>query len=207
MDSIAVDTGVDRAGAEGEAMSEQTLWAGLDPGRTGGIAVIGKDSVATCALAKHSETEIADFLRQYASRISFATIEKVWMRPGDSPHVGILVQSYGCLRGLLAAFDIPRTEATPQKWQSKLGVPGDDKPALRQYMSQRYPGTRWTDAVSAAGCLAEYTRLTHTRIAIDNQRNGGRDHRWLQAGSVFAGDRDGAEISETAKALREFNET
>lgn len=185
-------------------MIERNLFCGIDPGRTGGIALIESRSCVTLSLGSSTETEIAAFLRSYASSITFATIERVWMRSGDSPNVGKLIESYGFLRGVLAAFNIPRTEVIPQKWQAKLGVPGDDKPALRQYIQQRYPAIRWTNGTAAAGCLAEYTRLVHTRIGRPASDDSERDHRGPGASSIFASDGDGEEISATTKALRAF---
>lgn len=187
-------------------MNERTLFLGCDPGRTGGAVIInGCGVVAVCDLSKHSESEIATFLREYAERIICATIERVWMRTGDHMNVGKLIESYGFLRGLLAAFDIPRQEVTPQKWQSKLGVPGDDKPALRQFMSQRYPGTRWSNATAAAGCLAHYTYITHTRIRRDDTGDGGGDNPDVLAAATGEAVHKAPE-TEVARQLREWRE-
>lgn len=189
-------------------MSERTLWCGLDAGKTGGIAVIlDSSTVATCSLERNTETEVAEFIRLYAPVIRFATIERVWMRTGDHMNVGKLIESYGFLRGLLAAFDIPRQEVTPQKWQGKLGVPGDDKTALRQFMSQRYPGTRWTNATAAAGCLAHYTYITHTRIRPSDGDHGGRDNSQPEAGNGATGEAvHKAPETAVARQLREWRE-
>lgn len=181
-----------------------TLFCGLDAGRKGGVALIGDGLVLTCSLGSSTEAEVAAFLKQYAPHIALAAVERVWGRLGDAPnHAGVLCQSYGFLRGLLTSMEIPFINPTPQKWQGKLGVHGDDKLALRQYMSQRCPTVRWTNGTSAAGCLAVYARLLH-------QRTSGRDHP--NADTAEEGHRtDGnlevqAPTTEASKAIREWSD-
>lgn len=190
--------------------ANRTLFMGCDPGVTGGIAIIGEGEIAAISLGTLTEREVSDFVRSYAPRTKAACVEKVWGRLGDTPKISPLFISYGFLRGLLNAYDISFTDPTPQKWQGFLGVPGDDKRALRQYMQQRYPAIRWTNATSAAGCLAQFARLQATRVAKNDQRDGRCDHGEPETGIVYEenGDRTTAAAAESAasEALREWRQ-
>ena len=47
--------------------------------------------------------------------------------------------SYGIVKGILAALDLPTTYVTPQVWQRRMGVPAGGKNASRLRVLQLFP--------------------------------------------------------------------
>jgi len=95
---------------------------GIDPGKTGGIAVI-HDEGAEAWRYPGDIMLAADLLREIRCRhrITLACIEKVASRPGQGVRsMFSFGQNYGAWLGMLAALGIPHVTATPQRWQKAV---------------------------------------------------------------------------------------
>lgn len=138
------------------------IYLGVDPGKSGAIAAIWDDGVPFVAHIKLKETEqdIAQFVGSFDQGHVRAVIERV----SSSPQQGVVSaftfgRSYGFLRGLLAAHQVPFTEVTPQKWQRAMGcLSGGDKNVTKARAQQLWPTLKLTHANSDAYLLAEYAR-------------------------------------------------
>jgi crossover junction endodeoxyribonuclease RuvC len=140
-------------------------YIGIDPGKSGGIAVISDDSGEGCetfAIAKMTETDIAATLMgaRPLEGSMFAYIEKVHAMPGQGvTSMFTFGQSYGFLRDCLISLGIPFEEATPRKWQAALGcLSGGDKNVTKARAQQLFPSVKVTHAIADALLIAEYCR-------------------------------------------------
>lgn len=100
------------------------IYLGLDPGSSGGIAMIDDSGEATAlSLVNKTEHDIAGFIETDPAAKYMAIIERV----GATPQMGVVSaftfgQAYGFVRGLLAAYRIPFEEVHPQSWQKEVGA-------------------------------------------------------------------------------------
>jgi hypothetical protein len=139
---------------------------GIDPGVGGGIACINDrtPTVNKFSMKDKTESEIFWFINGtiFGSE-ACAVIEKV----SSSPQMGVVSaftfgRSYGFLRGVLSALEIPYVEVRPQAWQKAMGcMTKGDKNKTKALAQQLYPGERVTHAVADALLLATYCRRHH----------------------------------------------
>ena len=108
----------------------KTIFIGIDPGKSGGIAHIN-------AINNYSETVpySNEALLQLCTDVFYGTadcqnvvccLEKVGAMPGQ----GVVSmfnfgQSVGYIKGVLEAFKIPYQEITPQKWKREFSLTSD----------------------------------------------------------------------------------
>jgi len=142
---------------------------GIDPGLSGAIAIIG-DSVTVTPLAKLTEHDAARHVA--ANTDAFAFIEKVGANRGPegrrqgASSMFTFGQSYGFLRGLLVALEIPFDEVLPQRWQQPFGLIRKNKNETTTQKKNRhkaksqslFPSVKITHAVADALLIAEYGR-------------------------------------------------
>ena len=134
---------------------------GLDPGKSGGIALVNEDGDhAVVHKVTDSERDLWLFFKEYSSEVQFAKLELVH----SSPQMGVRSAfsfggSYGFLRGILIASEIPFDEVRPQKWMKHLScLTGGDKNVTKRKAQQLFPKLKITHAVADALLIAEYCR-------------------------------------------------
>lgn len=119
---------------------------GVDPGVTGAIAFLDdaaqplkrrlvvhdmpaaktgvgvkRAEILEAALAQLVKREIADHLA--AGHKFLAAVEKVGAMPGQGvSSMFAFGQSYGVIRGVLAALELPVVLLSPKEWQGQLGI-------------------------------------------------------------------------------------
>jgi hypothetical protein len=106
-------------------MSIETV-AGIDPGASGGIAIISGDNIVQAFPIPKTEGDIALLFaeRIKPAGITYCVLEAVHSFPGQG-----VVSSFtfgrgvGLLVGLLMAHRIPFEEIPPRTWQKALGIP------------------------------------------------------------------------------------
>jgi Holliday junction resolvasome RuvABC endonuclease subunit len=150
-------------------------YIGIDPGKSGGIALIDDEAArsVTFKLEKATERDVADWLGAVIARdvsgysvLAAAVIEKV----ASTPQMGVCSaftfgKSYGFLRGLLIGAGIPFVEVTPQKWQKAMGcMSKGDKNVTKAKAQQLYPNEKITHATADALLLATYCRQNHAQL-------------------------------------------
>jgi crossover junction endodeoxyribonuclease RuvC len=141
--------------------NERDLYLGVDPGMSGGIALLHETGAIVHVQAMpETERDTAELLEEFASRVRFALIEKVTPMPkqglGSTWTFG---QHYGFLRGLLVVLRIPFDQVRPQVWQSELGCrTGGDKNVSKAKAQQLWPAQKITHAIADALLLAEHCR-------------------------------------------------
>lgn len=149
-----------------------SVFIGIDPGESGGIAVIGSSGdVISCVSMPETERDIYEHLGETDPN-SFAVIEKVGGFIAGNPAPGSAMfkfgRSYGGLRMALVACCIPFEEHTPQAWQKALGITPRNKDEsksqfktrLKARAQQLFPGAKITLATADAVLIAEFCRRT-----------------------------------------------
>ncbi len=173
------------------------LFIGIDPGVSGGIAVIG-DSGYVIATHKMPATgrDLIDLLAPYSDDTPgfepVACIEKV--NPGVFGH-----GKAGMKMGVVSAFTfgrnverahmallaqrIPYDEVLPVKWQTTLGCRSKgDKNVTKARAQQLFPHVKVTHAIADALLIAEFCRRTQRGKATPIPAGGLFDGKENEAG-------------------------
>ena len=148
---------------------------GIDPGNSGGIAILNGDGtyLAMRAFSSLTEQDIWAWLYNQESawcrsitpehpvaRARHAYIEDVHAMPKQGVSSTFKFgMSYGLLRGILTALLIPFETVRPQVWQKAMGcLSKGDKRVTKAKAQQLFPELPVTHAVADALLIAEYGR-------------------------------------------------
>ena len=141
------------------------IFVGIDPGKTGAIAVLRHDGVII-GVTKMPTTpkdvwdEIWGIHHDSIEEKAFIYIEKV----GAMPKQGIastakFMRGYGILIGCLAASGIPYDFVAPGVWQKAMGcLTGGNKNISKAKAQQLFPDQKITHVNADALLIAEYGR-------------------------------------------------
>jgi crossover junction endodeoxyribonuclease RuvC len=127
---------------------------GIDPGATSGALALLKDDLSAVEIldmptelnGKKQEINtvelgkiLAKWCRKYEGNLVIY-LEAVHSMPrqGVSSSFGF-GDSFGCIRGVCGALQIPLIRITPQKWKRTAGLIGKPKDAARTLAQQLYP--------------------------------------------------------------------
>ena len=150
---------------------------GIDPGASGGFAVIDDDGRAwACPMPRDHKgiLFVLERVTENRTRLVHCVLEHVW----TSPQMGVVsagsfMENFGAIKMALTAFDIDYELVAPVKWQNAMGVrtpPGrraelghKDKNISKraaELMLARgsYPTMKITHAIADALLLAAYCR-------------------------------------------------
>ena len=156
------------------------LVIGIDPGLSGGIALISEKVIKAIPMPK-TERDTFDYIHEeilcYNKWMHYNldeiprypitfVLEKVHTFPGQGiSSSGKFMQHYGFLRGLIIAAEQRFIDVSPQKWQRSLGIlprksktKSEHKNLLKQLSQQLFPHIGITLAIADALLLAEYGR-------------------------------------------------
>lgn len=148
--------------------TEKRVYIGIDPGKNGGIAVLGADG-AVVDLTKMPETPqgLLEFLGKWKDG-SFCVLERVGGMPGNGGSAMFnFGKGYGHLQMALLSLGIPTEDVTPNRWEKayQLGSSGkygktEWKNRLKGKAQQLFPGLgrQVTLATCDALLIAEYGR-------------------------------------------------
>jgi hypothetical protein len=148
---------------------------GIDPGGSGGMALLAHHGalLAVTQFDGLTDHEVAAWLKAEKGLITKAAIEKVGAMPGQGVvSMFTFGKSYGFLRGLLVAFEVPLVEVPPQTWMKRLAIPsrGDKTKTEHKKLLQAKAHERWPSRVKDLGrnvadaaLIAEWLRLEETR--------------------------------------------
>ena len=149
-------------------------WVGIDPGQTGGIALLSKQGLLLDVLPMPVDgTEVAaGQLRQIIDHWRSLGEMKVMIEQVHSmPRQGVsstfkFGKSFGIALGVVGALGIPMHRVTPQNWKKEMGLTGKDKDASRHLATELWPDMQqhWKlkkqDGKAEAALIAEYARRT-----------------------------------------------
>lgn len=135
---------------------------GIDPGQSGGLAVIWNNGKAEAFKMPATERDMLDLVLRIGSQHDFAVIEKV----GAMPKQGVVSVwkfsgNYHSLRMALIAASIPFEAVAPGLWQRSMGcLTRGDKNVTKRRCQELFPHIKVTHAIADALLLAEFCRRT-----------------------------------------------
>ena len=116
------------------------IYIGIDPGKTGAIAIIYPGKIKIIDFENFVKTNIFDTNYHPLRSVINAVIEKV----SSSPQQGVCSafsfgQNYGFWQGILYALDISYELISPQKWQKEIfdSKKEDDRKEMSRQMARR----------------------------------------------------------------------
>ena len=146
------------------------VFIGIDPGVSGGIAIIYNDtySVKKCpntvsemaqVIARLNGSDVADIPK-------YAIVERVHSFPGNSARSMFnFGTNYGQWLGILATLKIPYILVTPHRWMQHYGSRPRDKKDRKNHLKalaqQRFPDASITLATSDAILICNYLKETN----------------------------------------------
>lgn len=140
---------------------ERNLFLGIDPGQSGGIAILDEASgIALVEPMPATERDIAELIEEFSPRVKFGLIEAVHSMPKQGVSSSFKFgRSYGFLRGLLIGLRFRFDEIRPQEWQKFLGcLSGGDKNITKAKAQQLFPKQKITHSIADALLIAESCR-------------------------------------------------
>ncbi len=161
-------------GAERISAAVFMSFLGVDPGQSGGIALVSETTAQAWKMPDR-ESDTVLLFRELLPRVTLATIEFVTpMRLGRDSGVqqGLgstwkFGQHYGFLRGILMALGIPFTSVRAQVWQPALGIEKrglktgtQHKNATKDCAQALWPDLKVIHATADALLIAEWGRRT-----------------------------------------------
>ena len=162
------------------------VFAGIDPGMTGGLAVLDEDGklISVAAIPRmNGSTGPQDYqaIKVWFSELRrmgdvHLALERLSVRPGEGIK-GTLTAgtNWGFLKGMIVAIGARYVEPTPQAWKKTLGLPKRSGKERKQgkedavvLATQLFPGINLTpgrkkiphDGMADAVLIAEYARRT-----------------------------------------------
>ena len=153
-------------------MNESHLYIGIDPGKNGGVALLGKEDEYFRALAfRCPDTEkmhktLIKHITEYCIDYDYIdlAIEKVWAFPTDARSSAFKFGfNYGVWIGIINAIQIPMIEVAPKKWMAYYDMPPkmdkkNRKKWLRELAEKLYPNIKITYNTSDAILIANYLK-------------------------------------------------
>lgn len=140
---------------------------GIDPGKSGGLALIDDDGTLIDAVKMPAtDGDLLDLLREWQEQYE----PRAWLEfVRSSPQMGVTSaftfgRGYGALRMALFAAGIPFTEVTPAKWQRGYKLPKSSvgttakKRVHKQRARELFPSAKVTHALADALLIADYGR-------------------------------------------------
>ena len=146
----------------------KTLFIGIDPGKSGGIAYIDTEQGFSCT-EPYSDMALIDLCADASKGGNevVCCLEKVGAMPGQGVvSMFSFGQSVGYIKGVLESFKIPYQEITPQKWKREFGLTSD-KAKSAEICGRLFPDVSLLatprcrkphDGMAEALLMAEYAR-------------------------------------------------
>lgn len=150
-----------------------TAYIGIDPGQSGGIAIIDKFQVQVSPMPT-TERDIWKWLLE--TTVEYIVIRALIEKVHSMPKQGVVSSfkfgmGYGVLRMALTGLGIPFEEVTPQRWIKALEIPYRKKTEtktqfknrLKAKAQQMYPGVDVTLKTADALLIATYCQRKYEK--------------------------------------------
>lgn len=129
---------------------------GIDPGKTGALAVLGDELKVfdvPCIGGKPDFVAWAGLWNTYLPWASHIWVEEVHAMPGQGvSSMFDFGRSYGFVIGLVASAGVPFSFVRPNVWKPAVGIPnGSAKGASRLRAKQLFPGVDYFDRAKDDG--------------------------------------------------------
>ena len=143
---------------------------GIDPGKTGGLAIIGDDTVKAYKCPRTVDDMsllVGIALNGDAPEKVIVLMEKVWARPGNGVvSVWSFAENYGTWKGIIASYDLHLNLVSPQEWMKYYEIPKMEyrprKAFLKDKARSMYPDLKKVTLSTADALLiARYAEIVH----------------------------------------------
>lgn len=133
---------------------------GIDPGWSGGAALIGPTGAQAIKFTGKNEFGIMTELNKLLMFADVCYIERVHSFPNQGVASTFKFgKIYGFLRACVMECSTPIIDVTPYAWQKALDcLSGGDKNVTKQKAQELFPGIKITHATADALLIAEYGR-------------------------------------------------
>ena len=142
------------------------IYIGVDPGKNGGIAVIGRLSKANyCGASVYSDNELLDVCKLFKDKPCVCYLEHVHAMPKQGVSSTFnFGMNFGFIQGVLKAYEIPYELVTPQKWKKEFSCTSDKNTSI-EVCKRLFPGVNLKatdrcrkdhDGIAEALLIAEY---------------------------------------------------
>ncbi len=140
-------------------------YIGIDPGQSGGIALVQEGTPACAWKMPETERDVFDLiasLKRWDDAPTMAVIEAVHSMPRQGVASSFKFgRNYGGLRMALIGAGIPFREVTPGKWQKDMGcLSKGDKNVTKAKAQQLFPHIKITHALADALLIAQWGHAT-----------------------------------------------
>lgn len=142
------------------------IYIGIDPGKSGAMAVISEKLHKQLVIPFDEQKYIAK-MRICIGLDCRVCLEHVGAMPGQGvTSMFNFGQNFGYIKGLLEAFQIPYELVRPQKWKKEFGITGDKNSSV-EVCKRLFPGVslrrtercrKDDDGMAEALLMAEYAR-------------------------------------------------
>lgn len=136
---------------------------GIDPGKSGGLAIVSDIDRSTPRAWKmpDGERDLADLLNLVCAEIgkpTLAMMERVRSMPGQGvASTFAFGRYYGMVRMAVVGARIPLEEVSPQKWQKAMQcLSRGDKNVTKRRAQELFPALQVTHAIADALLIAEF---------------------------------------------------
>lgn len=135
---------------------------GVDPGASGGLAIIWNNGKAEAFKMPSTERDIHDLVTSVCSPHDFAIIERVSSMPKQGVRaVWTFSGNYHGLRMALIAAGVPFEAVPPSVWQKAMGcLTKGQKNVTKRRAQELFPQIKVTHALADALLIAEFCRRT-----------------------------------------------
>ena len=135
---------------------------GVDPGKSGGAALISPDHklFETIVFKKGTAIDVIHWIEKFKKEITFCYLEGVGARPTDGVVPAFKFgQNYGWWECLIQVSRIPFQRVYPLKWQTYMSCrTGGNKNISKARAQELFPKIKVTHAIADALLIAEYGR-------------------------------------------------
>lgn len=110
-----------------------SLFIGIDPGKSGAMAIVSTDTQPFVRVVPFDEREYAEVLRFHREydTIGGCVVERVNAMPGQGvSSMFSFGENYGFIQGLLTAYNIPYELVMPRVWKKEFGVTSDKNTSI-----------------------------------------------------------------------------
>lgn len=140
------------------------IYIGIDPGKNGGIAVIGSDYKSVII---YSDEELIQACRMFDGMRIICYLEQVHAMPKQGVTSTFnFGMNFGFIQGVLKAYGIPYELVTPQKWKKEFSCTSDKNTSI-EVCKRLFPNVNLKatdrcrkdhDGMAEALLIAEYGR-------------------------------------------------
>lgn len=140
---------------------------GIDPGASGGIAVLGDHGhLVDLERMPGTARNLANILKRHDVATTQIAVENVHSMPGQGVASSFAFgKSLGRIEGVIEALSFPYFLVTPGEWQRRMEcLTAGDKNISKTRAQQLFPNIKITHAVADALLIAAFCRLTTIRL-------------------------------------------